>query len=108
MKRIIFILLAAVLPALFLSSTAMAHRVNVFAYVKNGTVYVEGYFLDGRPVTDGKIEVTDSKGQIVFSGNTDEKGKLSFPVPITDDLAIVLNASMGHRNQFLLKKNTFE
>ena len=106
-NRRILIILAA-FSVLFLSSQAMAHKVNVFAYVENGIVYVEGYFPDGRPVINGDIEVLDSKGQKLLKGTTDKEGKFSFPVPARNDLTIVINASMGHRAQFILKKNELE
>jgi nickel transport protein len=79
---------------------AFSHRVNIFAYVEGDTIYTESYFSDGTPVTDGKIEVTDSSQNTVFTGRTDSEGLLSFKIPKKDDLTIVLDAGMGHRATF--------
>ncbi len=108
MKHRILIILATALAVLCLSSTAMAHKVNIFAYSENGVVYAEGYFPDGRPVVEGDIEVLDSKGQKLLSGKTNKEGFFSFQTLVNDDLTIVINASMGHRAQFILRKNELE
>lgn len=90
--------------AIAISSTALAHKVNIFAYVDNGVVYTESYFPDGRAVENGAIEVHDSQGHKLLEGVSDKKGLFSFKVPKKDDLTIVINASMGHKNNFILKK----
>ncbi len=90
---------------LLLQSPALAHKVNVFAYVENGTVYTESYFPDGRKVEEGAIEVFDKAGIKVAEGKTDHEGRFSFPLPaVKDNLNIVVNASMGHKASYLLKK----
>ncbi len=84
----------------------MAHKVNVFAYVESDIVYTESYFPDGRAVVDGTIEVLNSSGKKLLEGKTDKEGHFSFPVPENkEDLTIVINASMGHKNSYLLKKS---
>jgi nickel transport protein len=96
---------AIIATFLLLQAPALAHKVNVFAYVENGTVYTESYFPDGKKVEGGTIEVFDRAGKKVIEGKTDREGRFSFPLPATkDDLNIVLNASMGHKTSFLLKK----
>ena len=84
---------------------AQAHKVNVFAYVEEGKIHVESYFPDGKPAAGGGIEVFDSQNQKVAEGVTDKDGKCVIPVPKKDDLTIVINASMGHKNSYLLKKS---
>lgn len=84
---------------------AQAHKVNIFAYAEGGTVYTESYFPDGKKVQNGTIEVYDSQGQKLLEGKTDQEGKFSFPVPKKDDLKIVIIASMGHKNEYVLKKD---
>lgn len=95
------ILLACVLVA----APARAHKVNIFAYVEDGKIYTESYFPDGKKVQGGTVEVLDSQDQKVAEGVTDSEGKCSFPIPKKDDLTIVVNASMGHKNTFVLKKS---
>ncbi|MCK9262498.1 MAG: carboxypeptidase regulatory-like domain-containing protein [Deltaproteobacteria bacterium] len=82
---------------------ALAHKVNIFAYVEGNTVFTESYFPDGKPVEGGVVEVQDQKGVTLVEGKTDEKGLFHFPLPKKEDLTIILNASMGHKNTFLLK-----
>ncbi|MFZ3047146.1 MAG: carboxypeptidase regulatory-like domain-containing protein [Desulfatirhabdiaceae bacterium] len=85
--------------------SVQAHKVNIFAYVEGGNIYTESYFPDGKPVESGTIEVFDSQKQKVASGMTDKDGKCVFPVPKKDDLTIFINASMGHKNSYLLKRS---
>jgi nickel transport protein len=88
--------------------TALAHKVNLFAYVESGTVHTESYFPDGRPVEKGRVTVYDSRDQLLLEGETDDQGLFSFPVPKVEDLRIVLDATMGHRASFTLKKAEVE
>ncbi len=87
------------------SVPAWAHKVNLFAYAEGGVIYVESYFPDGSPVVQGSLRVTDAKGAQIFEGKTDQQGKALFQAPSEkQDLTIELNASMGHRAVFRLKK----
>lgn len=90
---------------LLIAVPAMAHKVNVFAYVENGTVFTESYFPDGKTVEEGTIEVLDGASKKLLEGKTDKDGHFSFPLPgKKEDLTIVITASMGHKNSFVLKK----
>ena len=84
---------------------ASAHKVSIFAYTSNGTIFTESYFPDGTPVSDGKIEIYDGRSHKLLEGKTDKEGKYSAPIPVKDDLTIVIDASMGHKNSFVLKKD---
>ncbi len=85
---------------------ALAHKVNIFAYVEKGMILTESYFPDGKKVEGGDIEVLDGSGKKLLVGKTDKEGLFSFPLPEKkEDLTIVINASMGHKNSFLLKKS---
>ncbi|NOZ63645.1 MAG: hypothetical protein GXO71_01640 [Caldiserica bacterium] len=85
---------------LLLSSSLFAHRVNVFAYKEGGKICLEGYFSDGTPARNSKIEVYNPEGKKILEGKTDEKGEFSFPIPgEKGNLKIVLLASMGHRGE---------
>ena len=87
------------------ASQAWAHKVNLFAYVEGGTVYTESYFPDGKKVEGGAIEVLDASGKKVLEGKTDAQGTFNFPLPKKEDLTIMLDATMGHKNSFILKKS---
>lgn len=90
---------------LLVATPASAHKVNIFAYVEKGIVYTESYFPDGRKVAEGVVEVLDGAGKKLLEGKTDKGGLFSFPLPAQkEDLTIVIIASMGHKNSFVLKK----
>ncbi len=93
---------------LLVAAPALAHKVNIFAYAEDGKVYCESYFPDGKKVQNGTVEVRNSKGEILLTGKTDTQGNFSFKAPPPQDLTIVLIATMGHRNTFLLKKEEME
>ena len=98
----------ALLALLLASNTALAHKVNIFAYVDSGKIYTESYFADGKPVREGKVLVYDSRENLLLEGTTHKDGLFSFEIPKVDDLMIVIDASMGHRNRFKLSKAEVE
>ncbi len=95
-------LLAALM--LLAAGAALAHRVNVFAWVEGDTVFVECKYPDGTKVHEGVIRVLDSAGKELLNGKTNDKGEFSFKVPKQDDLTIVLEAGMGHRGDWPLSR----
>lgn len=103
--RIVFSWLVLLVMALaWCAGPSWAHKVNLFAYVEGGTVYTESYFADGKQVMGGKIEVLDAGGNHLLSGTTDAQGLFSFPLAKKEDLTIVLDAAMGHKNSLILKQ----
>jgi nickel transport protein len=60
---------------------ALAHRVNVFAWVEGDTIYVECKFAGGKKVKSGKITVIDPQGVELLSGLTNDEGEFSFKIP---------------------------
>lgn len=92
------------LTAWLFPAAASAHKVNVFAYAGGGVVYSESYFPDGRPVGNGKVLVFDSQKRLLLEGQTDKEGLFQFKVPKLDDLTLVIDAGMGHKNKYQLKK----
>ncbi len=101
-------LLAVLFVVVSASGTALAHKVNLFAYAEGGTIFTESYFPDGRAVEKGEVLVYDSKDQLLVEGKTDTEGLFSFGIPKIDDLKIVIDAGMGHKNSFDLKKAEVE
>jgi len=91
---------------ILLSSNGLAHKVNLFAYAENGMVHTESYFSDGKKVMDSTVEVFDAKSnKLLLSGKTDKNGEFSFKIPQATGLRIVLTASMGHKNEYLLSED---
>lgn len=107
MAKINYIWMIALIVALF-CGTALAHKVNLFAYVEGGRVFTESYFPDGSAVSGGKVLVYDSAKSLLLEGVTDKEGHFDFKVPKVDDLKIVIEATMGHKNSYNLKKAEVE
>ena len=108
MKKIMCFMLVSAFVILLGSGVAMAHKVNVFAYAEAGQIYTESYFPDGGKVEGGKVLVYDSQGKLLLEGVTDKEGQFNFAIPKVDDLTIVIEATMGHKNSFKLKKAEVE
>ena len=83
--------------------SASAHRVNVFAWVDGGTIYVESKFAGGKMVKDAKIRVLDPKGVELLAGRTNDQGEFSFKVPKPTDLKILIVAGQGHQGQWTIR-----
>ena len=82
---------------------AFAHKVIVMAYVEGDTIFVESAFSDGTLCNNAEIEVFDPSGKKLLEGRTDENGKFSFKPSRRIDLRLVLDAGMGHRDEYIVK-----
>lgn len=98
-KVIVFFLLMALHMAMS-APCVPAHNVFLTVYVEGDTVFVEGGFSDGTLCENAKIEVFDPSDHKLLEGKTDENGVFSFKPPQKTDLKIVLNAGMGHRDEY--------
>ena len=102
MKKI-FIFLIFLLYA----SNLLAHKVNIFYYVENNTMFLETYFSDGTKCRNSEILVYDNDlNKLILKDKTDIKGKFQFKIPklpANHSLKVVLNAEMGHRNEVIIK-----
>ena len=105
LKYTTFTALVICFLTMVLSSSAFAHKVNIYAYVEGDTVFTESYFPDGKKVQNGKIKVYDEAGQLLLEGLTDTNGQFTFRRPLKNKLNIALDASMGHRDEFVLRLN---
>ena len=98
---------------LLLHSQALAHRVNIFAYVEGNEIVVECSYSKSKRVNHGAIEVqAASSGEILLQGTTDEAGLFRFPVPKQaresgTDLRILLRAGEGHQNEWIVEAAEF-
>ncbi|PLX42908.1 MAG: hypothetical protein C0608_01095 [Deltaproteobacteria bacterium] len=88
--------------ALFLSTGALAHKVNLFASESEGRVCAEGYTADGRPTKSSKIMVFKGGGEKILEGTTDEEGVFCFERPGVEALELKLEAGPGHLATFTL------
>jgi nickel transport protein len=101
------------LPALAMAlvmitaAAAHAHKVYIYAWVEGDTVYTESYFGAKRKVQNSPVRVFDPSGREVAQGRTNDRGEFSFKAPAKTDLRIVVEAGMGHKNEFVLKAEEF-
>jgi nickel transport protein len=65
-------------------------------------VFTESYFSDGKRCQNSRIEVFDTFGNKVLEGRTDKNGDFSFKPSKRTDLRIVLTASMGHKDEYVI------
>jgi nickel transport protein len=104
--KILWIFTAALLGISLATFDALAHKVNLFAYVEGDRVIVEGYFSASSRAQDCLVQVFDERGKIIHSGKTDTKGIFSFRLQelpdFTGGLKIVLEAGMGHKTEYTL------
>ncbi len=89
----------------FCAGPVQAHRVNVFAWVEENTIYTTAKFSGGKVARESRIEVYDSQKQLLLKGLTDNQGAFSFPVPKIDNLEIIVEAGTGHRGSWQIKKS---
>ncbi len=89
------------------STSALAHKIIVFAWVEQGRIHVEGSFGSNRPAKNCGIKVTDLNGVLVHQGITDTQGMYSFALPETlnSDLVIEMNAGPGHLGHWTIPKD---
>ncbi len=105
-------LLAAAL-LLGAATDALAHRVNIFAWVEGDQVHAEATFSGGKPSMDSPIDVQNAAtGETYMTVHTDDAGHATFPVPeaarkAKADLRLVLHASMGHQNDWTVKADEY-
>ena len=106
-KAIVSVLALSLVLTWPMVSQVWAHKVNVFAWVEGDTVFVEGYFPGGKKSQDSLVEVFNPAGTKLLEGRTNKKGEFSFKIPERTNLTIVLTASMGHKNDFIIPASDF-
>ena len=74
LKRVLAMAFALTLVFMALAPSALAHKVNVFAWVEGDTVHVEGYFAGNKKAQDSLVEVFDRTGEKLLDGRTDQQG----------------------------------
>ncbi len=90
-------------------SVALAHRLNVFAYVVGDEVAVEAYFSDGVKARGADVKVYGAGGALLVEGKTDRNGEYAFRLPVVaHDLKIVATSGDEHRGEYTLKAEEFE
>lgn len=94
LARLLFALLAAVLGATLLAQPAAAQEsgVSIRAQVKDQRRDENGRVAN-EPVPGVTITVLDADGNVIGTGQTDEDGRIDFPLPGKADYTVVLDPS---------------
>ena len=77
----ILILFVFVVLSFLVVSTAIAHKVMIFAWVEGDTIYTESKFSGGKKVRKGDVMVYDLHGNRLLQGKTNEQGEFFFKIP---------------------------
>ncbi|MCX7916647.1 MAG: hypothetical protein N2589_00750 [bacterium] len=92
-----------ILTFLMFSILLYTHKINVFTYQEGNKIFVEGYFPDGKPVKNSKIEIYNEKEERILEGKTDESGIFSFNIPESEKIKIILTSDEGHRTETFME-----
>jgi nickel transport protein len=106
-KSVLFVFAALFFFSVF-AEKALAHRVNVFAFVDGDEIQVECGFSKSNKVKSGKLVITDLETEaVVLEGVTNEEGVFRFRpsdvfLATGHGLAIRLIAGEGHQNDWTI------
>lgn len=95
--------------ALGMPSSALAHRVNIFAYVEQADIVVECSFSKSSKVKNGTLEVRDAvTGEVLTRVTTDANGMCRLPVPekarkAGHGVTLRIIAGEGHQNDWTVE-----
>ncbi len=112
-KTLLTTTLCFIFLVLFPLSSAMAHKVRVFAYESGGEIFTEAKFNNGRPAKNSAIVVmNNADGAVLIEGLTDDKGLFHFTIPkqakankIT--MNVIVDVGEGHRGSWLLSPSDY-
>lgn len=91
----------------FLASTtfALAHQLNVFAFVEGDTVVVETKFSSGKIPVSGEVRVLDAATDVIMTLALEEDGTVRFPLDMdiaAEGLMIEVSTGEGHSDYWIL------
>lgn len=101
-----------VLFLLLLTTTAFAHRVNIFAWVEGDTIYTESSFSNGKKAQGATVIAKRAPDFVLATGTTDKNGQWSFPISQAtrgqaSRILLVLQAGEGHRATWTIPASEF-
>ena len=86
------------------AASALAHRVNIFAWTEGNEVVAECGFNGGNKVKQGQVVIFDAAtGAKLAEGRTDDLGVYRFPISAegkAHGVRIVIKAGEGHQNEW--------
>lgn len=105
MSKVLRIFALLLLTMALCAANALAHRLNIFAWLNNDQVIVECDNGQHSPAIGANVDIRDSvTGRSLASGKTGDNGRYSFTVPDVirqgHGLIIEVNAGQGHRGEW--------
>lgn len=97
------VFLVAVLLTAVAADQTCAHKLNLFAYAKEGRIHTEGYYAGGGKAKGATVSLYEGESKLM-EGVSDENGHFSFAIPKVAELKVVLTDRRGHRDIFILTK----
>ena len=88
-----------------LTPSALAHQLNVFAFVENGMVIVESRFSNGNPPKRGEVSVLSGDGMELMVLSLTVDGMVQFaldPIYLDTGLMIEVRTDEGHDDYWIL------
>lgn len=98
-------LLLSLFIILIASGAALAHRLNVFAWVEGGQVVTRCNFGSKRPAINAEVKAYASgSGDLLAQGLTNKLGEFAFPLPadMGEGIKIEANGGQGHKGVWIL------
>lgn len=86
-------------------TVSVAHQLNVFAFVEDGTVIVETKFSNGNIPVSGTVRVLDAENILQMTLPLGKDGTARFPLDTdvsTGGLSIEVETGEGHDNYWIL------
>jgi len=80
-------------------SVAAAHKITVDVLYQDGVAYLECWMGSNEPASSAKLEVLDSEGNVIHSGQLDEEGFYEYRPTRADVLTFSVNAGLGHKGE---------
>jgi nickel transport protein len=100
-RPLLLTLLAAAL--ILRPDPALAHKLNVFAWVEGRKITGEAYFRGHAPLAGGAVSVFGPAGEKIGQTTTDPQGKFHFEPKLRVDHRIVVDAGDGHAETFTVR-----
>ena len=97
------LLAAVVLATVCYATPASAHKLFVFATVREKVIEGEVYFHGGDPAGNVTVTVVNPDGKTLGQTSADEEGKFTFEPRLRCDHKLVADAGLGHQAEYTVE-----
>lgn len=85
------------------SAPAMAHRLQIFAFVDGDRIEGSAYFAGGAAAPGARIQVLDAQGRPLTELTPDPSGAFSYQAQTAEDHMVVAEIGDGHRAEWRIR-----